>query len=110
MKTTGGGAGGIGGSRIVCRSTEGSKFQGRKNKKWCGRQSDSGKATRPDPDRIQGLVEIRRRPETGGEVVMHFVHAVNWIWSTISELAKIEAPLRNMLEEDCLKGTRRTHQ
>ena len=40
---------------------------------------------------------------------MHFVHAVGWLRSALPELAKLEAPLREMLEE-CLKGTKRTRR
>ena len=39
----------------------------------------------------------------------HFVHAVGWLPSALPELAKLEAPLREMLEV-CLKGTKRTRR
>ena len=54
----------------------------RREIKWCGRVH-SGEATLPDPDWIQGLLELRR-PETGDEL-MHFVHAVGWLWSALPE-------------------------
>ena len=40
---------------------------------------------------------------------MDFVHAVGWLRPALPELAKLEAPLREMLEE-CLKGTKRTRR
>ena len=66
-----------------------------------------GEATFPDPERVQGLLELRR-PETGNEL-MHFVHAVGWLRSALPDLGKLEAPLREMLEV-CLKGTKRTRR
>lgn len=63
--------------------------------KWYARLY-SGEATQPDPDRAQGVVEFRR-PKTG-EDLMHFIHGVNWMRSTIPALAVLEASLRNMLE------------
>lgn len=53
-------------------------------RKWCGRQF-LGKVTRPDPDRILGLVELRR-PETSGEL-LRVDHAVNWTCPAIPVLA-----------------------
>ena len=74
--------------------------------KWCGRVY-SGEATLPDPDRVQGLLELRR-PGNGGEL-MHFVHAIGWLRSALPELAELEAPLRNLLE-DFLQGTKHTRR
>ena len=74
--------------------------------KWCGILY-SDQATLPDPDRIQGLLELRR-PETGGEL-MHFLHAVGWLRCAIPEMANLEAPLREMLEAR-LDGTKRTRR
>ena len=47
-----------------------------------------------------------RRPETAGEL-MHFIQAINWMRTSLPELAELEAPLRALLEE-CLCNTRRT--
>ena len=49
-----------------------------------------------------------RRPETAREL-MQFVHAVNWLRPALPELAKLEAPLRVMLEGGLL-GTKRTRR
>ena len=58
-----------------------------------------------DPERTQGLSELRR-PETAGEL-MQFLQAINWMRTSLPELADLEAPLRALLEE-CLCNTRRT--
>lgn len=71
--------------------------------KSCGRLC-LGKETIPHPDRVQGLVELRQ-PLTAGKLML-FVHAVNWLFPALPELAKLEAPLRAMLE-GCLQGRKR---
>ena len=47
-----------------------------------------------------------RRPETAGEL-MQFLQAINWMRTSLPELAELEAPLRALLEE-CLCSNRRT--
>ena len=51
---------------------------------------------RHDPARIEGLLSLRR-PETGGEL-QHFLAAVNWMHTHLPELAKMNAPLRGLME------------
>ena len=58
-----------------------------------------------DPERTQGLSELRR-PETPGEL-MQFLQAINWMRTSLPELAVLEAPLQAFLEE-CLCNTPRT--
>ena len=76
----------------------------RKEIKWCGKIF-SGQSVSHDPDRTQGLSELRR-PETAGEL-MQFLQAINWIRTSLPELVELEAPLRALLEE-CLCNTRCT--
>lgn len=66
-----------------------------------------GEATLPDPDRVQGLLELCQ-PENGGDL-QHFVHARNGLWPAVPELTGLEAPLRGVLEE-CLQGMERTRR
>ena len=58
-----------------------------------------------DPERTQGLSELRR-PETAGELIQ-LLQAINRMWTSLPELAELEATLRALLEE-CLRNTRRT--
>ena len=76
----------------------------RKEIKWC-RNVLSGQTVSHDPERTQGLSDVRR-PGTAGEL-MKLLQAINWIQTSLPELAKLEAPLRALLEE-CLCNTRRT--
>ena len=55
------------------------------------------------PEHTQGLSELRR-PETAGEL-MQFLQAINWMRTSLPELAELEAPLR-ALPEECLCNTR----
>ena len=57
-----------------------------------------------DPDRAQGLKDMRR-PETVGEF-QQFLQAVNWMRTALPGLAVKEVPLREM--ETCLRNTSRT--
>ena len=72
--------------------------------KWCGKIV-SGQTVGHGRERNQGLSEWRR-PETVGEL-MQFLQAINWMVTSLPELAELEAPLRALLEE-CLCNTRRT--
>ena len=72
--------------------------------KWCGKLY-SGTGVRHDPERIQGLVEMRR-PETVGEL-MQFLQAANWMRLSLPNMAGIVSPQR-ALSERKLKGTTRT--
>ena len=47
-----------------------------------------------------------RRPETAGELTQ-FLQAINWMRTSLPELAELGAPLRGLLE-GCLCNTRRT--
>ena len=60
---------------------------------------------RHDPERIRGLVEMRR-PETVGEL-MQFLQAANWMRLSLPDMAEVVSPLRSLLERK-LKGTTRT--
>ena len=60
---------------------------------------------RHDPERIRGLVEMRR-PETVGEL-MQFLQAANWMRLSLPNMAEVVSPLRAFLERK-LKGTTRT--
>ena len=72
--------------------------------KWCGKIL-FGQTVSHDPERTQGISELRR-PETADEL-MQFFQANNWMRTSLSELAELEAPLRGLLDE-CLCNTRRT--
>ena len=76
----------------------------RKETTWCGKIL-SGQTVSHDPERTQGLSELRR-PETAGEV-MQFLQAINWMRTSLFELAELKPPLRRLLEE-CLCNKRRT--
>ena len=54
-----------------------------------------------DPERTQGLSELRQ-PETAGEL-MQFLEAINWMRTSLPEVAELGALL-----EECLCNTRRT--
>ena len=71
--------------------------------KWCGKLY-SGTGMRHDPERICGLVEMRRS-ETVGEL-MQFLQAANWTRLSSSNMAEVVSPLRALLERK-LKGTTR---
>ena len=60
---------------------------------------------RPHPERIQGLVEMRR-PEAVSEL-MQFLQAANWMRLSLPNMAKAISPLR-ALSERKLKGTTHT--
>ena len=75
-----------------------------KEVKWCGKLY-SGTAVRHDPERVRGLVEMRR-PETVGEL-MKFLQATNWMRLSLPHMAEVVAPLRALMEHR-LKETSRT--
>ena len=75
----------------------------RKGIKWCW-EILSGQAVSHDPERTQGLSELRR-PETAGEL-MQFLQAFKWMGTFRPGLAELEEPLRGVLEE-CHCNTRR---
>ena len=72
----------------------------RKEIKWFGKIL-SGQ-TVSHPEGTQGLSELRR-PETAGKIVQ-FLQAINWMPTSLPELAELEAPLRALLE-DCPQRT-----
>ena len=59
---------------------------------------------RHDPERVRGLVEIRR-PETVGEL-MQFLKVANWMRLPLPNMAEVVLPLRELLERK-LKGVTR---
>ena len=75
--------------------------------KWCGGRAYSGTDVQHVPERIRGLVEMRR-PETVGEL-MKFLQAANWMRLSLPNMAEIVSPLRALLERK-LKGTTRTQR
>ena len=75
-----------------------------KEVKLCGKLY-SGTTVRHDPERVRGLVEMRR-PETVGEL-MKFLQATNWMCLSLPHMAEVVAPLRALMEHR-LKGTSRT--
>ena len=72
--------------------------------KWCGKLY-SGTGVRHDPERIRGLVEMRRR-ETVSEL-MQFLKAADWMPLYLPSVAEVVSLLRELLERK-LKGTTRT--
>ena len=58
---------------------------------------------RHDPERIRGLIEMRR-PETVGEL-MQFLQAANWMRPPLPDMTEVVSPLRALRK---LKGTTRT--
>ena len=74
--------------------------------RWCGRIY-SGEGVTHDPQRIQGLIEMRR-PEMVSEL-MQFRQAANWMRTHSPQFATAEEPLQ-ALTDDRLAGTRRTRQ
>ena len=46
---------------------------------------------RHDPENTEGLSELRR-PETAGDV-MRFFQAINWMRTSLPQLAELEPPL-----------------
>ena len=69
--------------------------------KWHGKIL-SRQAVSYDPERTQGLSELRR-PETAGEL-MQFLQAINWMRTFLPELAEFKAPLRALLQECAIHG------
>ena len=72
---------------------------------WCGKVYSHGKVSH-DPTRLQGLSDMRR-PETAAEL-MQFLHAVNWLRTSLPRMAETVAPLRVFLEELMVGAARRT--
>ena len=75
-----------------------------KEVKWCGKLY-SGTAVRHDPERVRGLVEMRRSATVGE--LMKFLQATNWMRLSLPHMAEVVAPLRALVEHR-LKGTSRT--
>ena len=75
-----------------------------KEVRWCGKVY-SGSSVRHDPERVRGLVEMRR-PATVGEL-MQFLQAANWMRLSLPNMAEVVAPLRALMELK-LQGTNRT--
>ena len=71
--------------------------------KWCGKLYP-GTGVRHGPERIRGLVEMRR-PEIVGEL-MQFLQAVNWMRLSLPNTAEDLLPLTALLDRK-LKGTTR---
>ena len=59
--------------------------------KWCGKVY-SGHSVKHDPERIRGLVEMRRR-ETIDEL-MQFLQAANWMCLSLTNMAEVVVPPR----------------
>ena len=59
----------------------------------------------PRPRAHPGLSELRQ-PEAAGEL-MQFLQAINWMRTSLPELAELDAPLPGLLGE-CLCNTRLT--
>ena len=74
-----------------------------KEVKWCGKLY-SRTAAKRDPERVCGLVEMRR-PETVGEL-MKFLQATNWMRLSLPHMAEIVAPLRALMEHRLKKTSR----
>ena len=72
--------------------------------KWCGKVY-LGTSVKPDPERIRGLVEMRR-PETYGEL-MKFFQEVIWMHLSLPSVAEVMSPLRALMEGSS-NGTIRT--
>ena len=72
--------------------------------KWCGKLY-SETDVRHDPERIRGLVEMRRS-ETIGEL-MQFLQVANWMRLPLPDMTEVVSPLRALLERK-LMGTTRT--
>ena len=75
--------------------------------KWCGKVY-SGRGVAHDPDRVQGLANMRR-PESAGEL-MQFLQAVNWLRTSLPRMAETVDPLQSMLEEHLVGNSRRTER
>lgn len=56
--------------------------------------------------RIEGVVPLRRLESGGG--LQHILAAVNWMHTHLPELARVNAPLRDLLESLLRKATRST--
>ena len=59
-----------------------------------------------DPVRLQGLTDMRR-PETAAEL-MKFLHAMNWLRTSLPQMAEVIAHLRLFVEELMAGAVRRT--
>ena len=59
-----------------------------------------------DPARIQGLSDMRR-PQTASEL-MQFLHAANWLRTSLPRMAEVVEPLRVFLEQLMAGASRRT--
>jgi hypothetical protein len=71
--------------------------------KWCGRYAD-GEGVWHDPQRIQGLVDMRR-PQNAGEL-MQFLCAMLWMRQSLPEVIPTVAPLQDLLTAK-LEGTKK---
>ena len=65
----------------------------------------SGQTVSNDSEGTQGMIELHR-PERAGEL-MQFLQVINWVITSLHELAEVEAPLRALLDA-CLRNTRGT--
>ena len=72
---------------------------------WCGQVYPHGCVSH-DPFRLQGLSDMRR-PEIATEL-MQFLHAMNWLCTSLPPIAEVVAPLRVFLEELMVGAARRT--
>ena len=61
---------------------------------WCGKVYSDGVVSH-DPDRIQGLSDMRR-PQTASEL-MQFLQAANWLRTSLPRMAEVVEPLRCLL-------------
>ncbi|CAM9632795.1 unnamed protein product, partial [Sphacelaria rigidula] len=59
-----------------------------------------------DPVHLQGLFDMRR-PEIAAKL-MQFLHAMNWLRTSLPRMAEVVAPLRVFLEELIVGAVRRT--
>ena len=72
---------------------------------WCGKVYSDGVVSH-DPDRIQGLSDMRR-PQTASEL-MQFLQAANWLRTSLPRMAEVAEPLRVFLEQLMPRASRRT--
>ena len=72
---------------------------------WWGKKYSHWRVSH-DPERLQGLSDIRR-PETAAEL-MQFLHAMNWLRTSLPRMAEIVDPLRSFLDELMAGAPRRT--
>ena len=78
----------------------------REEVRWCGKLY-SGRTIRHDPERVQGLTDMRR-PETAREL-QQFLCAINWMRTSLPGLAQTEKPLQDLLQR-CLRNTTKTRR